>query len=88
MITKEIALTLRYGQELLHSTATNKDGTALRARVNGKCKTWVTRPDDFKLPMKYGLKHCFYIGPFGPDSARNWSLPDRWPIERFWKEPT
>lgn len=24
-------------------------------RVNGKCKTWKTRPDEFRLPLKRGL---------------------------------
>jgi hypothetical protein len=25
-------------------------------RANGRCQTWRTRPDDFKLPVKYGFK--------------------------------
>ena len=32
-------------------------------RANGRCKTWVTRPDDFRLPIKYGLKNCAYLMP-------------------------
>jgi len=30
-------------------------------RANGQLKTWKTRPDDFKLPIKYGLRECWYL---------------------------
>ena len=30
-------------------------------RANGKCITWKTRPDDFKLPVKHGLYSYGYI---------------------------
>ena len=30
-------------------------------RANGKCKTWKTRPDEFKLPIKHGLYQYGYI---------------------------
>lgn len=69
MITKKQAITLQYRTELYHRTATNADGTPLRCRVNGKCQIWKTRPDDFRLPVKYGLKQCFYIT---PDNAKDW----------------
>jgi hypothetical protein len=26
-----------------------------RWRSNGRCKTWVTRPNEFRLPVKFGL---------------------------------
>lgn len=58
MITKQDAMTARHFE---HVTMKNADGTPLRARANGKCQTWKTRPDEFKLPCKYGLKQCFYI---------------------------
>jgi hypothetical protein len=54
-LTKKSALTLRHGAHLIHSR------TLLRARVNGKCQTWVTRPNEWRLPCKYGLKQCFDI---------------------------
>jgi len=61
MLTKEIVLALKYGNILYHVSAKNADGTPLRARVNGKCKDWKRDPAKFQLPMKHGLKDCFYI---------------------------
>ena len=64
MIDINIAKTLKGGTELRHKTLKNADGvSAVRCRVNGKCKTWKTKLTDFKLPVKYGLKECFYITP-------------------------
>jgi hypothetical protein len=60
-VTKKQAVAATYRQEFWHKTLTNSDGTPLRARVNGACKTWKTRPDEFRLPMKYGLRECCYI---------------------------
>lgn len=56
MITKEQAMTHSHFH---HVTAKNSDGTPVRCRANGTCKTWKTRPDDFRLPVKYGIKECF-----------------------------
>jgi hypothetical protein len=71
MITKEQATTLRYRQELVHATAKDSRGAPVRCRVNGQCKTWKTRPEDFQLPVKYGLRQCFYID---ARNANEWSL--------------
>ena len=30
-------------------------------RANGKCQTWKTRPDEFKLPIKHGLYDYDYL---------------------------
>jgi len=30
-------------------------------RANGKCKTWKTRPTEFKLPIKHGMYSYGYI---------------------------
>ena len=70
MITPEIALS--QPPELHHVTLRNSDGTPLRCRSNGVCKTWKTRPDEFKLPVKHGLRTCFYIT---EANASEWSLP-------------
>jgi len=53
-----------------HRRLRNADGTALRARVNGKAKTWKTRPDEWYLSLKYGLRDCFKIG---PHDAHEWT---------------
>lgn len=46
---------------LKHKVLKNSDGTALRCRINGKIKTWKTRPGEFQAPVKHGLRDCFYI---------------------------
>lgn len=35
--------------------------TVERWRRNGSTKTWKTRPDDFQVPIKYGLRGYAYI---------------------------
>jgi hypothetical protein len=81
MITKRQAIALgEQGTRTLHHTRlTNRDGTPVRCRVNGRCKTWKTRPDDFRLPVKYGLKECFYIT---PSNAHEWVDPATLPIAK------
>lgn len=62
MITKDTAVELgNTGKTLYHKKMRNADGTPVRCRVNGRCKTWKTRPEEFRLPVKHGLKTCFYI---------------------------
>lgn len=58
MITKEMAENSMYRQEFW---AKDHKGKVIRARVNGKCRVWKTKPGKFRLPMKFGLKDCFYI---------------------------
>lgn len=78
MVTKEQAVAAGYLQEFYHVRLKNRDGSPVRCRVNGKCKTWKTRPDDWRLPVKYGLRDCFYLS---PDNAADWSatIPDGTP---------
>lgn len=61
MVTKAQALEAHYRQEFHHRTARNADGSPTRCRANGQCQTWKTRPAEFKLPVKHGLKNTFYI---------------------------
>ena len=64
MISKEVAVAAGDGGgrvTFYHKTLRNSDGSAVRCRSNGRCKVWKTRPDEFQLPVKYGLKQCFYI---------------------------
>lgn len=38
------------------------NGNYWRVRRNGMTKRWITRPQEFRIPIKYGLKFCSYIG--------------------------
>lgn len=58
MITKEQAMTL---DVFYHVDRRNADGTAMRVRRNGRTRVWKTRPDDFEVPVKYGLYEFGYI---------------------------
>lgn len=54
------------------SVALRPDGNPQwRCRANGKCKIWKTRPHEFRLPVKYGLRECFYIT---NDNAHQWNV--------------
>ncbi len=60
-VTREVAL---YHQGTFHHVhLKNADDTPVRCRANGVCKTWKTRPKDYRLPVKHGLRECFYITP-------------------------
>lgn len=70
MVTLEQAQTVG---TFYHKVARNRDGSAVRCRANGKCKTWKTRPGEFRLPVKYGLRDYFYIT---NGNAREWLIAD------------
>lgn len=61
MLTKTQAVSLTHGRILHHVILKNADKTPVRCRVNGKCQTWATRPTEFRLPVKHGLKSTFDI---------------------------
>ena len=58
MITKTQAMTAQHFEMVNHN---NADGTPVRWRRNGATKTWKTRPNDFRIPVKYGLYEFGYI---------------------------
>ena len=68
MLTKDQAITAR---QFAHVSMKDSRGDPLRCRSNGKCQVWKTRPDEFKLPVKYGLYQYFYIT---NDNANEWSV--------------
>lgn len=74
MITKEIAQTTH---RFYHIAARRSRGNAVEARVNGKCKTWKTRPLEYRLPVKVGFKTCLYIT---HENAADWLTFDRWQV--------
>lgn len=53
MVTKEQAMTANEFHDEAHHYQ--------RWRRNGKTQTWVTRPDEFKIPVKFGLYQYGYI---------------------------
>jgi len=61
MITLEQAKNLNHGTILYHVEQRNADGTPVRWRVNGKPKTWKTRPDEVKVPVKHGFRDYDYL---------------------------
>ena len=61
MITLAQAKTLKYGDILYHRTNRNADGSAQRWKVNGRPKTWVTRPNQVRVPLKHGLYTYDYL---------------------------
>lgn len=52
---------IQEGNVFWSRTLTNADGSPLRVRRNGRLKTWKTRPGQYRLPVKYGLKTGTYI---------------------------
>lgn len=68
MITKQDAMNAKRFEHVLLK---NADGTPLRARANGACKTWKTRPTEFKLPIKIGLYVYEYIT---HDECEQWNV--------------
>lgn len=61
MITIAEAQSLKYRDILENVHKKDSRGNPVRCRVNGKVQLWVTRPGEFKIPVKYGLYTCFYI---------------------------
>lgn len=70
MVTKD-QLENKINLNFEHISLTNKDGTPVRRRASGKLKTWKTRVNAFKLPVKYGLRTSFYIT---NENAHEWNL--------------
>jgi hypothetical protein len=69
----------------------------VRCRRNGATKTWKKYPGLFRIPVKAGLKTCFYIQNFNDSDlaapapggkalqSRNddeWAIPAHWAAER------
>lgn len=71
MLTRDQAASLPINTTLYHLYSHNTKGVPHRCRVNGRCTTWKTRPTEFRLPVKFGFKTCFYIT---ETNAHEWSL--------------
>lgn len=60
-LTMEKAKSLNYRDVLAMNDEKNADGTCVRWRVNGAVKTWKTRPNEFRVPVKHGMYDFGYI---------------------------
>lgn len=88
MITKSQAMSLNYGAELHYTgnhectkTIGPRGGVTVKithVRVSGRCQTWKTRPDEFRLPVKYGLYESSAITHL---NASCWHLPTDCPVK-------
>lgn len=67
---------IRRNSEFHEANSTRQDGTCYRWRKNGALKLWKTRPDDFRQPVKYGLRSYDAITPANAD---HWVPADRCP---------
>ncbi len=61
MITKEQAMSIGEVYFIITNPRNKYYGEIRKGRVNGKCKTWKTRPSEFRLPCKYGMYEYFYV---------------------------
>lgn len=66
MITIEQAKTAKYFRQVKEWNSKGIDCTMpldkpKNWQASGKCKTWKTRPNEFKLPIKFGLYKSAYL---------------------------
>jgi len=62
MITLAQAKSLRPGDEIWTvSTNSRKRNPVCRIRINGQPQTWKTRPNEIRIPWKYGLYEYGYF---------------------------
>ncbi len=83
-VTKMWCLSAQRGDRLYHRTKTMADGSPLSVRVMGRCITWKSRPNEFRIPVKYGLHQSFYItdvnaGDWSTEPPRGGQLRSRHP---------
>lgn len=70
MLTKEECVNARLGEIFHHVTEKGCDNQPVRCRKSGITRTWKTRPNNFRMPVKYGLRVSFYID---QDNALDWN---------------
>ena len=63
--------------EFHHVTLKNADGTPVRARSNGRLKTWKRDASRWSLPVKHGMRDAFRIGTNpGEENPADWNPGD------------
>lgn len=66
-VTKDVAMMAGYRNTVFHYAPACTEKRVERWRANGACKVWKTRPDEFRLPVKYGLRDYSYITELNAD---------------------
>lgn len=56
----------------------NADGTCMRYRRNGATQTWKTRPDDYRMPVKHGMRDYAQVT---PEYAGHLHTPENCPFK-------
>jgi hypothetical protein len=89
MVSRSQAALFRYGQELHYTgrhectRVVGKRGgiteNVTRVRISGKCQTWKTKPDDFRVPVKYGMYESSAID---QHNAADYHVPFDCPIRQ------
>lgn len=77
------AKNLRVGQAIYAKYQYNADGTAMRARVNGKVRTWKTRPNEVEIPYKRGPYEYGYIRQYDLPNFTLKEPPPRKPTKKL-----
>jgi len=77
VIDRQTISKLGYGKTIYHKHYLNADGTAARAVIKGAIKTWVTRPDEFRIPWKHGFRTYGYVT---QREAEDWSTTEPEPV--------
>jgi len=60
-MTLSEAKLLTPGDIIYHKTQTNYNGSSQQWRINGKVKTWKTRPNEVRVPIKRGMYEYDYL---------------------------
>jgi hypothetical protein len=60
-VSKFVCENARRGQEFWHRYYKHADGSPVSVQASGPCLTWEDRPNEYKLPVKYGLFQTLYI---------------------------
>ncbi len=71
MLTKEQAVTA--GRFHHVSRNQGRNGECLRVRRNGATQTWVTRPTEWRIPIKWGMRDYSQIY---DHNAAEWNVAD------------
>lgn len=81
MVTKQQAMTERHFHMNGCSKTVGPRGgetfTCYRWRASGMCQTWKTRPDDFRLPIKFGMYRSYKLT---QDTAHEFHVASECPV--------